>query len=367
MMNPKSTSEQPANPDPSEIAKAFSSLGASKGGLARAKSLSPERRSEIARSAVEARWEKAGKFVDIHQAPHTGVLEVGNASLACAVLDDGTRVISERGLLAGLGIKAGGELSKAGKGELDGAAGLPLFVAHRVLRPFIDKDLAVLLQNPILYRAIQGGKPAHGLKAELIPQVCNVWLKARDAGVLTTESQKRIAVSADILMRGLANVGIVALVDEATGYQDIRARDALAKILEAFVAKELRKWVKTFPPDYYRELFRLRGLKYPPEKNPPQYIGTLTNDIVYSRLAPAVLGELRTRNPTNEHGHRKSRHHQWLTEQIGHPKLLQHLSAVVALMRISKNGDYSGFKSILDRALPKYVDGSLPFADSPEE
>ena len=141
---------------------------------------------------------------------------IGNASLACAVLDDGTRVISERGLLAGLGIKAGGELSKAGKGELDGAAGLPLFVAHRVLKPFIDKDLAVLLQNPILYRAIQGGKPAHGLKAELIPQVCNVWLKARDAGVLTTESQKRIAVSADILMRGLANVGIVALVDEAS-------------------------------------------------------------------------------------------------------------------------------------------------------
>lgn len=37
------------------------------------------------------------------------------------------------------------------------------------------------------------------------------------------------------------------------GDQDLRARDALAKILEAFVAKEIRKWVKTFPVEFYKE------------------------------------------------------------------------------------------------------------------
>jgi hypothetical protein len=48
------------NKEAIEGAKALSALGASKGGLARAKKLSPEQRSEIARSAVQARWAKAG-------------------------------------------------------------------------------------------------------------------------------------------------------------------------------------------------------------------------------------------------------------------------------------------------------------------
>ncbi len=100
---------------------------------------------------------------------------------------------------------------------------------------------------------------ANGIDARNLSKVCNVWLKARDAGNVLTKPQERIAIAADILVRGFAETGIVALVDEATGYQDVRAKDALAKILEAFIAKELRKWVSTFPLDYYKELFRLRG------------------------------------------------------------------------------------------------------------
>jgi len=75
--------------------------------------------------------------------------------------------------------------------------------------------------------------------------------------------QEHIAEQREILVRGFARVGIIALVDEATGYQEDRARDALAKILEAFIAKELRKWISTFPIDYYKELFRLRGWRFP--------------------------------------------------------------------------------------------------------
>ena len=329
---------------------------ASKGGIARANSLTPERRREIAQNAIEARWKKAGKPPSVHRATHVGILKLGDIEIACAVLEDGTRLISERGLLGGLGIKYGGALSRAREGE-SGAGRLPLFVGYKNLRPFVDNELAALLQSPIEYRAIQGGNPAHGLRAELIPKVCSVWLNARDAGVITTKGQLLVAAKADILIRGLAQVGIVALVDEATGYQADRARDALAKILEAFVAKELRKWMKTFPVDYYKELFRLRGITYPPAKNPPQYIGRLTNDIVYDRLAPGVLDELRTVNPANERGNRKAKHHQWLTAEIGHPKLLQHLSAVVALMRVSSG--YDAFIRLLDKALPKYTSAPL--------
>lgn len=327
-----------------------------KGGRARADALTPEQRSEIARRAVEARW---GAML---RATHTGTLKLGDIELACAVLNDKdhTRVISERGFMAGLNIKYGGALALASKPE-GGAAKLPMYVGFKSLRPFVDEDLAALLQNPIRYRLNQGGNPGHGLKAILIPKVCNVWLRARDANALT-ESQKLIAARADILMRGLAEVGIVAMVDEATGFQDMRARDALAKILEAFVAKELRKWVKTFPPDYFKEMCRLKGKPFSVDMKLPRYFGVHTNDVVYSRLAPGVLAELRTKNPTTETGRRKHKNFQWLTEDVGNPKLLQHLAAVIALMKASP--DWDGFKLLIDRALPKYQ--SLPLLDGNE-
>lgn len=132
-----------------------------------------------------------------------------------------------------------------------------------------------------------------------------------------------------------------------------RARDALAKILEAFVRTEIKKWVRTFQPEFYKEMFRLRGLPYTGKVPKPSYIGKLTDNIVYSRLAPGVREELRRKNPVTDGGHRKARHHQWLTEDIGHPKLLQHLAAVIALMKISDN--WPDFMKLLDRALPRYA------------
>jgi hypothetical protein len=189
--------------------------------------------------------------------------------------------------------------------------------------------------------------------------------------------QLRFAQAAEIIMRGLAHVGIIALVDEATGYQDDRDRRALAKFLETFIEKELRRWVQTFPVEYYKELYRLRGLAYPPKGNRmPQYLGMLTNDIVYKRLAPAVLDELRRKNPADERGRRAAKHHQWLTGNVGHPKLLQHLGAVVALMKITPDKDWEGFVKILDKtyprqpAMPLYegkLKSDLPAAEADED
>ena len=126
------------------------------------------------------------------------------------------------------------------------------------------------------------------------------------------------------------------LVDEATGFQDDRARDALVKILEAFVAKEIRRWVKTFPAEFYKEMFRLRDIPYDGTVKKPAYVGHLTNDLVYARLAPGVLKKLQERNPTVGNGRRKQRHHQWLTEDVGNPKLQEHLASVTTLMRVSE-------------------------------
>jgi hypothetical protein len=183
--------------------------------------------------------------------------------------------------------------------------------------------------------------------------ICEVFLSARDNNALPY-NQMSIAKQCEILMRGLAHIGITALVDEATGFQYERARNALAEILEKFIAKELAAWVKTFDDEYYKEICRLKGLDYSKIAiRKPQYFGHYTNNIVYKRLAPGILEELKQKNPTTDsRGNRKAKHHQWLTPDMGHPKLREHLAVVTSLMKISD--DWSGFILLLNKAKPQY-------------
>jgi hypothetical protein len=123
-----------------------------------------------------------------------------------------------------------------------------------------------------------------------------------------------------------SSAGIIALIDEVTGYQEIRDREALQQILDKYLRKEYAAWAKRFPDDFYREMFRLRGWQWRGMKvNRPSVVGRYTKDLVYSRLAPGIPEELERHNPKDDKGNRKSKHHQWLTEDIGHPALAQHL------------------------------------------
>lgn len=339
-----------------------SSDAAALGGKARAEAMSDEERRASARQAAMARWERAGKG-KIPRATHVGLLRFGDLEIPCAVLDNGERVLSQTSVSSVLGVSRGGKQYKI-RSATNGVP-LPTFLSAAALKPFVDEDLALVLSVPYKYIIPNsGGIVGHGLKAELIPKVCDVWLKARQADALR-RTQLSIAAKAEIIMRGLAHVGIIALVDEATGYQDDRDRRALAKILEAFVQKELRAWVHTFPADYYREMYRLRGLSFPPKGNRmPQYFGVLTNDVVYARLAPGVLDELRRVTPRREDGRLKNHLHRRLTSDVGHPRLLQHLGAVVALMKVSDDGDWSGFMKMLDKHYPRQV--AAPLFDPPD-
>ena len=318
-----------------------------KGGKARAEKLSPEERSAIAKKAAQSRWNK-----DLPVANYTGMIKVGDAELACAVLEDGTRVLTQSDMMRALGRAR----QAKGRGFYDADVNLPAFLTAKNLKPFISNELYVT-SSQLEFR-LPSGQPAFGYKAEMLPQVCEVYLKARDANALV-QSQKHIALRADILMRGLAHVGIVALVDEATGYQRDRAADALAKILEKFIAKELQPWVHTFPDLYYQELFRLRGLDFPRDTvKRPQYFGHLTNDIVYKRLAPGVREELDKTTPKAPSGRRKHQMHRKLTPDMGHPKLREHLASVTTVMRLSNK--YDDFIEKLDQIHPRY-DETIPF------
>ena len=194
-----------------------------------------------------------------------------------------------------------------------------------------------------------------GYRADLLPLVCNVFLDAKEAGTLRP-NQVHIAEQCKILNRGFSVVGLTALIDEATGYQEVRDRLALQAILDKYITDEWAKWTKTFSDDFYREMFRLRGLDYPvPRKGQkPQYIGHLTNDVIYDRLAPGVLNALRDQNPRTESGTRKRKHHQHLTADLGHPVLTEHLAKVTFLMKAFS--DWKEFKKKLDLASPKYGD-----------
>lgn len=332
---------------------------ASMGGKARAESLSADARSEIARRAASARWnDKVSSRKAVAEAP----LKI-NASgdthieFECAVLDDETRVISERAFARAIGAKRGGSHWQRRKRDPNGAQ-LPVFLSANNLKPFINIELASALSSPIMYQT-KTGQHAHGIRADLIPQILDVWLKARDAGNVLTERQQGFAKLADIIMRGLAVTGIVALIDEATGYQDLRAKDALAKVLEAFVQKELRPWVHTFPVDYYKEIYRLKGWIWPPEKanRMPRIVGKMTNDIVYARLAPGVHDELHRSTPRDGKGRLKTHLHRRLTADVGHPKLLQHLGAVTTVMKFAD--DYDGFVKMLDKHYPRQMQAPL--------
>ena len=124
------------------------------------------------------------------------------------------------------------------------------------------------------------GRSSSAMTPEFLRAVCEIWLAARAAGALQDQQQDK-AQRAELLMRALADIGIVALVDEATGYQQYRALDELQKILAAYVAPELLPWAKRFPDVFYEELHRVWGWVYKSgSKNRTSYIGKLTNNLV---------------------------------------------------------------------------------------
>jgi hypothetical protein len=174
-------------------------------------------------------------------------------------------------------------------------------------------------------------------------------------------------MKAEILMRGLARVGVIALVDEATGYQEIRDRFALQQILDTYIGKELAKWVKTFPDEFYQNVFRLRKWKFEAGSSKrPMMMAKLTADLVYSRLAPGVLDELRNLTPKDPKGRRKNKLFQRLSSDIGHPALRDHLSGVVFLLKASE--DWDAFHHSLDRVTPQFGKTLLlPLVDDPPE
>lgn len=323
-------------------------IGRAKGGFARKEALSAERRSEIAREAAAARWEDS-----IPTATHRGKLHIGGTAIPCAVLDTGKRVVTENGITVALLGSRSGASKRLTKRLKEEGAPLPMFLAPGNLKPYISQELIDGPLSPIKYR--DGNRVVTAFDAEILPAACDVWLRAREAGKLQDQQADK-AKQAEILMRGLAQTGIIALVDEATGYQEVRPRDALQQYLEMILRKELAAWSKKFPDEFYENIYKLKGWKWPGMgKNRFSVVAHYTRDLIYERLAPGILKELEIRTPKDEKGRRKYRFHQWLTDDMGHPMLAQHMYSVIMLQRLSIANAYGWkrFMHSVDQVMPK--------------
>lgn len=345
--------------------------GRKRSGEARMSKLTPSERKELGKKAATRRWEVQKNQGVPYEADAWGDLSIIGHTVPCAVImieGEPVRLVSERELVKSFGGKRGGSHWLRAK-DNPLAANLPPIISATNLQPFIGDDLREALAARYPYKVPgRGGWVAHGLRGELYPKICDVFLKARDAKALLGKGQEEMAVAADILMRALAHTAIIALIDEATGYQTKRAVDGLARILEAFIAKELQPYIRdTFRAEFYEHLFRLRGLDYKKDSvKRPQYFGCITNDIVYRRLAPGVLEELKRVTARNTAGRPTHKFFQRLTSNHGYLKLKEHLGAVVAVMKLSST--YPDFVDKLDKVAPRYGQNwLLPFPEDQKD
>jgi len=311
---------------------------AAKGGQARASVLTPEERKSIARTAARARWgsrnEQASESPD--QTPKTlakeekpdsdselpialfpGKLSIGGTQFAVYVLDNGKRVMAQR------------EVVRVLTGQIKG--GLERYLQSQNLQPYIDSDK--ITKQAIQFRIPGTQYKGNGYEATLLLDICDGYLRARDARVLVS-SQDDLAKQAEIITRACAKVGIIALIDEATGYQEFRKKQELHLKLQAFIAEDLQDWALMFPQEFWFELARLEGIHYSPRSRPLRW-GRYIMAFVYDAVDGDVGKKLREKNPEPHFG---QNHHQWLKE-FGKQKVHDQIERVTTIMKLCDNMD----------------------------
>lgn len=324
--------------------------------LARAESLTKVERSAIARRAALVRHGK-----DLPKAIAEGTLTIGDLKLACAVLDDAenTRVFTQEGFLTAIG-RAG----KAKGGEGASIDGRPAFLRAKNLESFISPEL-LASTTPLEFVPEKGpgyqGR-AFGYRASLLPGVCWVYHDALVANKLLP-GQEHIGQQCKVLLKALTNFAIEDLIDRATGFDDLRKKKAVLRVIEQYVRKDALPWVKLFDVEFYRQIYRLNHWPFDPERTArPGIIGHWTNDI-YDRLAPGVRPALHGRVKRNTQGRPTQKLTQYLTPEEGKPRLKELLEGVKALMRVSMN--WADFEVKLDMVYPNLnTTLQLPFEET---
>lgn len=307
----------------------------SAGGVARAAALPAERRKQIAQAAAKKRWspnKAPGNFADPGDLPeliakHAGVIDLGGTDLDVYVLSDGSRVISLNKVVKALTDKDGGNLGE--------------YIGVSALKPFLDKDLVLGESREFSVPGTQF--KGRGITAESFLDVCRAYVNALQSGSLSTVRQREIAIQASILLASCAKLGLIALIDEATGYQYERAEDALQIKLRAFISDELRAWEKTFPDELWEEFGRLTKWQGPLHSR-PKWWGKLVTELIYDTLDPDVSSYLKDNKPPEG-----VKWFQQLTENYGARKLVSRCYEVVGMSK-----ECSSMRELRDKVAHHY-------------
>lgn len=286
--------------------------------------------SDVARAMVSS--EPKSK---IHKALYQGPLPIGETELDCAILDDGdnTRVINMTSVF-----KAFGRVPRSNNRLIN----IPAFIDAQNLQPYIDQELIALIK-PIAY--LSGKTVQSGYNAMILPAICEMYLKARRDKVLTPK-QAHLAEIAEILQSSLAKVGMIALIDEATGFQRDRKHDALRLLLTKYIAEGLRKWISTFPDSFFVELDKLYNNEPTTSQKRPQYYGKFINKYVYDPIEHGYVKNKLNQLNIDESGKRRARFHQWLSDD-GRTILIHQIGRVQMLMEMCSN--IEKFKQAADK------------------
>ncbi|MCA6391252.1 MAG: P63C domain-containing protein [Cytophagales bacterium] len=317
----------------------------SNGGKARANSISSELKSAIAKKAADSRWDKSLPTVLLG-----GSLTLGGVEVDCYVTEDDERLIAGRGVQDVLKLidediprrqKAGSRLTR--------------LLKNSTVKPFIFKDKSPDHFEP--KRRRYQGRIINGFNAEMLVDICEGMLEARASNAIKTKRQAIIASQCELIMRGLAKTGIVALIDEATGYQNFRPVDSLQRYFDIVLRKDLAAWFKRFPDEFYENIYKLKGWEWQGmSKNRYSVVGTYTNDLVYGRIIPGLQDELEKRNPKKSNGNRNHKHHQWINDEAGDKLFSSQMFTILALQRacLNKNGNkWNHFMNMMDDILPR--------------
>jgi hypothetical protein len=314
-----------------------------RGGIARRESLSPNERRRAAKQAAIARWKQVG---DVPEASHQGTLKIGDRELDVYVLEDGRRLFHKRVMGHALGLKSQG-----------GNAFLKM-ISGQTIRSEIEEDLISKIENPVIFKGFRGD-PVHGYEASVLIEVCEALIRVRDKGELTTR-QRFLAIQAEFILRSAAKLGIIALIDEATGYSDNKRKDEYRQLFQEFLRDEFAQWEQDeYPEKFFDMIYRLYGLK---RKNPdstkhPQFFGKFIRKYVYYPLANsygAILEQLDQRNPVvYVNGGRRYKMYQFLSEKVGLPALRAHLWQTIGIGSIMSDAD--NFERAFYKAFPEAI------------
>lgn len=226
---------------------------------------------------------------------------------------DKNRVISMRATVKAIANDDNGDLLK--------------YVGVKSLQPYIDS--AGISSRFVEFTIPGNPNKAKGITAETFLDTCSAYVSALTSGAPLTEKQRGIAINCSILLSACAKTGLIALIDEATGYQYEREEDALQVKIRAFISEELRAWEKTFPDELWEEFGRLTHWQGSLQQR-PKYWGKLVLELIYDAMDPDVAKYLKENKPKPRHG---LNYHQWLSEDLGVKALTTHLNQVIGIAK----------------------------------